>query len=330
MRIFSVFFLFFAIQIALKSNEFQHQNLRTLIDFVDSTKADELLISYKGETICHWQRTNYNLMQIDSNNLECRSKYMGTASMVKSWTGIIVGILIDKGYIKSIDDPICNYLPEWNAGCEGKVTIRHLLTMSAGIKRLGGRGILSKSNQNEYALKLKLDTLPNIKFEYSNESVQLLGILIEKVTKKDVLKVFKEYLFEPLNIDSTTFSKDSAGNYIVYGGCKTTVANAMKIGKMMLNYGVYNDKQIVSKEWVIESTKPSLKANFYGLLWWLDNNSKYRNYAASGDLGQMTIVFPDLNLVVVRRQSCDLSASSREMNWMGPHFLEMLYKLVME
>jgi hypothetical protein len=67
---------------------------------------------------------------------------------------------------------------------------------------------------------------------------------------------------------------------------------------------------------------------YYGYLWWLDNQSANINYAATGDLGQMTIVFPDLGLVFVRRQNCDLSSESVAMRWMGPDFLKLVASTV--
>lgn len=292
--------------------------VQKLIAFCDSTKADEILVLHAGKPVCHWK------------NPHCDSVYMGTASMVKSWTGLAVGCLIDRGLIKSVDDRVCQYLPEWGPGCEQDVRIRHLLTMSAGLNRRGPRGILSKSDMNAYALQLKLDTFPDVRFSYSNESAQLLGILIEKVAKKPVDKCFREWLFAPLGMDSTTLSRDSAGNLLTYGGCITTLQDAAQIGLLMLQKGQYKGRQVVSEQWIDASVTPSKLAPYYGYLWWLDNQSEHKNFAATGDLGQMTIVFPALDLVFVRRQNCDLSSNSIAMRWMGPDFLKLVASVVME
>lgn len=312
----------------LFSQSINHDNLNKLLAFCDSTKADEILIAHKEEIIKHWHRTDFRNLQTDTTLARCNNPYMPTASMVKSWTGLLIGILIDKGFIDNVDDYVCKYLPEWQIGCQNNITIKHLLTMTGGFKRLGGGGILSQSDMNKFAWTLKPDTLPGIRFSYSNESVQLLGILAERVTKLKGDEIFNKYIIEPLEMDSTSFSKDSLGNIAFFGGCTTTVRNAYKVGQLMLNKGKWKDKQIVSEHWVIASTTPSQLAPYYGYLWWIDRNSKYWNYAATGDLGRMTIVFPELDLVFVRNQSCDLSPSSINMSWMGPQFLELIYKIL--
>jgi CubicO group peptidase (beta-lactamase class C family) len=300
------------------------ENLSALIRFCDSTKADEILLHHKGNIIAHWKRTECTVLDSGCSNPDCGSPYMGTASMVKSWTGIVIGILIDKGLIDSVDAPVCKYIPEWKAGCRNQVTIRHLLTMTAGINRKGPSGVLSQANMNQYVLNLKPDTLPGVRFSYSNETVQLLGVIMENATGKKANEVFEEYLFAPLNMDSTTLALDSAGNVIVYGGCKTTVNDAAKIGRLMLNQGVYDNTQIVSGAWVKASVTPHSLAPYYGYLWWIDKSSPNWNYAATGDLGQMTIVFPESELIFVRKQICDLSPASINMTWMGPGFLILL------
>ena len=302
-------------------------NLNKCIAFCDSAKADEIIINYKTKTIAHWKRNDYKNLQIDSAS-ECGSPFFKTASMVKSWTGLLIGALIENRVIEHVDMPVCNYIPEWAAGCEKKITIKHLLTMTAGLKRMGARGVLSQSDMNQYVLGLPTDTLPGIKFQYSNESVQLLGIIIERVTHQKVDVGFEKYIFGPMDMDSTTFSKDAAGNIIVFGGCTTTVGNALKVGQLMLNTGIYNGKIIVSEQWIKESTSPNPAASYYGYLWWIDKNSRFWNFAATGDLGQMTIVFPELDLILIRKQSCDLTTASKNMSWMGPKFLELIISVV--
>lgn len=286
--------------------------IQQLIAFCQTSKADEILLLHNNQPIAHWK------------NPDCDSIYMGTASMVKSWTGLVLGCMLERGLIGSTDDPVCKYLPEWKPGCEKDIRIRHLLTMSGGLNRRGGRGVLSKADMNAYLLQLSPDTLPDIRFSYSNESVQLLGMLMEKVSGKTADQLFREYLFEPLGMDSTSLGKDSSGSFIVYGGCRTTVEDAAQVGKLMLNKGQCQGKQIIPAQWIERSVSPSKLAPYYGFLWWLDYQSAHKNYAATGDLGQMTIVFPDLGLVFVRRQQCDLSPESVAMRWMGPNFLQLL------
>jgi len=292
-------------------------NLETLIKYCDSTYADEILIVHKNKIVKHWK------------NEGCDSVLFNTASMVKSWTGIVIGILIDKGMIKSVNDYVCQYIPEWEDGCDHKVTIKNLLTMSAGLNRRRNLGIISKDDMNQYAMSVKLDTLPNIRFGYSNESVQLLGIIIERVTGKKAQDYFNEVLFGPLEMSSTTLFTDKKGNDMVFGGAKTTILDAMKIALLYTNNGLYKGKSIVSKKWINESLEPSEFAPYYGYLWWLDNQSEDKNYAAQGDFGQLTIIFPNLDLIFLRQQSCNKTISGN-MTFMGPAFLKLITGIVIK
>lgn len=324
----TLIFALFLCSCVCNAQDFHHANLETLIHFCDSTKADEILIYYKSNLLTHWKRTDYSHVQGTIPNPDCGSPYMGTASMVKSWTGIVTGMLIDKGIIDSVNAPVCTYIPEWKSGCDHHITIRHLLTMTAGLNRKGPRGVLSQGDMNQYVLTLEADTFPDVRFNYSNESVQLLGIIIERATGKRADIVFEELLFTPLEMDSTTMTQDSAGNAIVYGGCKTTIRDAAKIGQLMLNHGRYGENQLLSENWVSASVTPHPLAPYYGYLWWIDKSSTYWNFAATGDLGQMTIVFPELDLLFIRKQSCDLSPASVNMSWMGSKFLSLVSNVI--
>lgn len=302
--------------------------LEKLIQYCDSTKADEILLTKDNNVVCNWKRMEFKSVQMEEASMACGSPYLYTASMVKSWTGLLIGVLMDKKMIHSVNDLACTYLPEWTIGCKDSITIKHLLTMTAGFDRLGANGILSKGNANQFALNLKTKFKPGTRFNYSNESVQLLGMIIEHVTNLPAEKAFDKYLFAPLDMDSTSFAKDSVGNTIVYGGCTTTVYNAHKIAQLMLNKGKYKSTQVISSAWIEESISVKNVVNYYGYLWWIDRNSKYFNYAAMGDLGQITILFPEWNAVFIRKQSCDLSPQSIHMSWMGPAFIQLIAETI--
>ena len=314
-----VTFLNFLVIFQLKAQhlaEIDTVQLANLIAFVDSTYGDEIMILHKDKLVTHWKSDR------------CEFQYMGTASMIKSWAGLVIGIMIDKGLIKSENDLVCKYLPEWEDGCKHKVTIKNLLNMTAGFNRRGARGILAADDANHYALNAVLDTVPNIKFGYSNVSVQLLGIMMEKITGKNNNEYYNEVLFEPLGMDSTRLEKDlSKKNYIVYGGAKTTIEDASKIALLMKSGGVANGKRIISESWVNKSITGSEHATYYGYLWWIDNVSENKNYAATGDLGHLTIIYPDIDLIFLRQQNCD-KTKFRRSEYMGSKFLKLIASVV--
>ena len=137
-------------------DKINQEKLSELISYCDQTNSEEILIYHDNKEVIYWK-----------NGL-CDSLLYNTASMIKSWTGLAIGSLVDRSLIASIDDPVCKYIPEWEAGCENNVTIRHLLTMSAGInKRRGAEGILAVDDMNSYALNMDLDTLPGGSFRAS-------------------------------------------------------------------------------------------------------------------------------------------------------------------
>ncbi len=285
----------------------------SVLQFCKSTGANAVLLYHIDQELLNW------------NDTLCNEK-MNTASMVKSWTGLVIGALADRGML-NINDSVCNYLPEWKTGCDSGVTVENLLTMNSGLlKKPAPKSILTQKDMNTFALSLELNTSPGTQWSYSNEGVQLLGIIIERVTGLNAEEAFKKYLFEPLKMDSSNLFQDEAGNFIVFGGASTTVEDALKIGMLMLNGGMYEGSQIISKSWVKNSVSPNDNSKHYGYLWWLDkaNNS----FAAMGDFGQMTVVFPDEKLVFVRQQSCNNNNPSANMSWMSPQFLLLIKECV--
>lgn len=297
-----------------------HQQLQKLIHTTDTTDASKALVLHDSEVIASFNSTN------------CDKAYMGTASMVKSWTGLAVGILVKEGIIKSENEQICNYVPEWKSGCENNVTIKQLLTMSSGLERIrpASESILAQDDMNSFALNQDVTKGPGKDFSYSNEGVQLLGILIENTSGQSASDFFQDYLFKPLEMDSTSLMVDESGNDIVYGGAQTTIQDASKIALLMLNSGTYKGKQIVSSQWVKKSTTPSKTYESYGYLWWINAKqygTKMENYSAMGDFGQLTIIFPKKNLIYLREQACNKNPGTN-MKWMGQDFINTIGNVI--
>lgn len=295
------------------------KKLEELIHFNDSLYANEVLVIYKGEEIAYWR------------DEACENRGMGTASMLKSWTGLAFGTLLDQGLIGNLEEPACKWLPEWKEGCDNNVTLRHLITMTSGFnRRSGAKGILGQDDNYSYLMETRLDTMPGIRFGYSNESVQLLGMVLERASGMDAQTYFKKHLFAPLGMDSTTLVKDRAGkNWVTYGGCLTTIRDVAKIGMLLRQNGQYNGKQIVSENWINDSLTPSALAPYYGQLWWIDGNSDHFNVAAMGDPGVMMIWFPGLDLLFLRNQACKTEMKYSSALWMGPHFIRKISEIVL-
>ena len=141
---------------------------------------------------------------------------------------------------------------------------------------------------------------------------------------------YNKYLFQPLNMDSTRLAKDETGNDIVFGGAITTIEDAAQLALMVMNKGIYKGRRIVSEAWVEQSTTPSGPVPYYGYLWWLSpehTGTPKEHYTAMGDRGKVTMIFPEKDLIYLRRNSC-MDLSRKNMNWMGTRFIEMVANVV--
>lgn len=236
-------------------------------------------------------------------------------SVTKSVTSLLVGMAIDEGRIKSVEDSIGAYinLDEFeNAEQLSKITIRDVLTMRQGLSWN------SRSLSQEYqSLKNALDPLqhilsreilvkPGTQFNYSDGAAHLMSIVFTKATGQSLQSYAEEKLFKPLGIESPLWLSDRNGSS--YGGFDLHLTNKdmMKIGLLVMNKGVYNNERIVSESWINESTSVQTStgngtphSGSYGFYWWLGEKNDHILKAAFGHGGQMIYVVDDLDLVVV-------------------------------
>ena len=204
-------------------------------------------------------------------------------SMAKSITSFLIGCAIDDGLIKSVDDPITNYLPELKKNGLEKVTIKHLLQMTSGIKfnesYINPFGEVASfyygRNLRKNVYKMKLKTEPGKEFKYISGNPQVLGLILERVLKpKTLTEYLQEKLWQHLGMEyDATWSIDKKKNGIEKTFCciNARARDFAKIGRLYLNKGNWNGKQIVSEKWVIESTKIDSTGGgvgFYHYQWW--------------------------------------------------------------
>ncbi len=253
--------------------------------------ADACTVIYKGKIVQEFYSERYRLP-------------MMAMSSTKSITGILVGMLIDDGKIKSLDEPVCTYISEWCQGNKGKVTLRHLLTMTSGLPRIyeGGVGSAkSAGDKNAFVIKQSLAADPGTTWAYSNEGVQLLSPILDKAAGEPIQDYARKRLFEPLGMKETRLHLDSQKHAWTYADMETSARDFARIGLLMLNNGLWRNQRIVSRDWVEQSARKSQKFENYGLLWWLYDTPK--GYGAQGYLDTNLYVFPKQDLIVVRMQS---------------------------
>jgi CubicO group peptidase (beta-lactamase class C family) len=244
-------------------------------------------------------------------------------SMAKSVTSILIGCAIDEGLIKSVDEPITNYIPELKKNGFDKVTIKHLLQMTSGIKfnesyvnPFGDAASFYYGlNLRKEIRKMKLKTEPGKKFEYMSGNTQLLGLVLERSLKeKTITSYLQEKIWTPLEMEyDASWSIDRKKNGLEKTFCclNARARDFAKIGRLYMNKGIWNGKQIVSQKWVEESTKLDTSegsANFYQYQWWLPTPNE--DFMAEGILGQFVYVNPAKDLIIVR-----LGKNEGKANW---------------
>lgn len=242
------------------------------------------------------------------------------ASVTKSICSILVGIAIDRGFIESVDEPMLNYYPEYENTdpLKEKVTIRHLLTMTAGFD-WDEHSYPYTSLKNDivrfyispdpvmFVLKRKIVTEPGKEFLYNGGGVNILGDIIKRASGMAVDEFAGRYLFSPLGIETPKWVHLAKDTVYTSGDIKLTPRDLLKIGLLFLNRGVWNAERLVSEKWIADSTAQSRDfdtENGYGYLWWtgryqLEKDVWIPHYSARGWGDQYLFVIPECGLIFV-------------------------------
>jgi CubicO group peptidase (beta-lactamase class C family) len=247
-----------------------------------------------------------------------RASLQTSFSAAKSFVSTLVGIAIDEGLIGSIEDPVTDYLPELAARDPDfrRITLRHLLTMSSGIRyREGGFPSLGDDTYTYYGVDLRdvalnrtrIEQPPGLAWQYNNYHPLLLGLVLERATGMSVSDFMATRLWQPLGAEAAaTWNLDSerSGFEKMESGLNARAVDYARFGLLFLHEGEWNGKRIVSKDWVRAATGADTTtgpASYfgYGYFWWLDMERPGRFYAR-GKYGQYIYVAPDANAVVVR------------------------------
>ncbi|WP_002146938.1 serine hydrolase domain-containing protein [Bacillus cereus] len=240
------------------------------------------------------------------------------ASVTKTIISALIGICVDKGYIKNVDQKVMDFFPEYNIKTS-EITVRHLLTMIAPYPYVDWQEPLeelcTQEDWGQYTLNRIGQGGEIGSFKYSSAGAHLLSAIITSVTGKSAREFANEHLFQPLGMREIPnynmkafgfddlFGKDVKGwvhdpNGISTGGWGLTLTarDMAKFGRLYLNKGIYGGKQILSKSWVQEST--AMNSNQYGYLWWLREEDGIYSYCAMGDGENVICCIQEKELVV--------------------------------
>ena len=267
-----------------------------------------LFIKNTNQNIHHLTIIRNNQTVLDADIYPYSSEYLhDLASVTKSFTSLLIGIAIDKGFIKNEADAVLNFFPEIHSrdSLLGCLTIKDLITMRSGFDCSVDDGEKALSNMRKsndwvkFIFDLRMTSRPDETFSYCSCNFYLLSEIIWRVTKMIPHEFAKKYLFTPLQIEDSKWLTNHEGMNHGWGDLFLYPADMAKIGQMVLDKGTWQGRQIISEQWVKKSLQtvsrlPDDKGYAYG--WW--TNDKVGYYEATGRGRQTISVIPAKNMVV--------------------------------
>lgn len=241
-------------------------------------------------------------------------------SISKSLTSLLCGIAVDEGYIKSIHDPVTDYVPELRDADPhfARLTIEHLLDMRAGLKFSENYGFnpfsgMAKLHYGRNMLRqmrhLKFREEPGTSFYYSSMATAILGVVIERAVGRSYADYMSEKVWQPLGMERDALMSVNAVRKRLpraYGGISTTSRDLAKIGRLYLNHGCFEGRQIVDSAYVATTlsaerayTNTGGKNRGYSYSWWIDRIGEEGYFQMVGMLGQVVIIDSSRNLILV-------------------------------
>ena len=237
-------------------------------------------------------------------------------SVGKSVTSTLIGAAIKDGYIKSLDAMVTDYLPGLKGSAYEGVTIRHLLTMTSGVKwnedyadpqsdvaqfALGKPGPDGENPIVAYMAKLPREAAPGTKFVYKTGESDLIGVLLARATKMHPADYLSQKIWSKFGMEQDgIWMLDRAGEEL--GGCciSMTLRDYGRFGLFILNGGVAGGEQVVPADFLAQATSSQVRSDFgdygYGFQWWIQPDGAYK---ASGIFGQSIYINPAEKLIIV-------------------------------
>ncbi len=244
------------------------------------------------------------------------SSLSGSFSMAKSITSILIGVAIKEGLLKSIEQPVGDFLPEFKEGDKSKLRIVDLLTMSSGTNWDESywnplsvtAEIYYGTDAYKTATSVSMIHQPGTLHNYKSGDTQLLGLILLKATGKSLSEYASEKLWQPLGATHTAlWSTDQEnGKEKAYCCFNSNTRDFARIGKLMLDSGKIGGVRIFDSSFYLQSISQcgikdtkGLACDYYGYQWWIDPEHKEIFYAR-GILGQYIIMIPSKKIIIVR------------------------------
>lgn len=250
-------------------------------------------------------------------------------SVAKSFISALIGIAVEQGHIRDINQPITDYVPELVGSAYNNVSIKDVMQMSSGaswnedygdpesdISRFGRIFALGGS-MNAFAATLESEFPPGTYNRYNSTDTQALGMLLTNAVGRPISEFMTEVLWHPMGAENQAhWLTDSEEMEMAFAGLNATARDYAKLGEIYRLGGLFNGRQIVPAQWVKDSITPDAPHLIagdnpasdwplgYGYQWWIPEGDQ-GEFMAIGVYNQFIYVAPQSNMVIVK-----LSANS--------------------
>lgn len=233
-------------------------------------------------------------------------------SMAKSYVTGMLGKAIMEGYIKGLDQPVCDFIPEYCDGLAAKMTVGDLASMASGTnwdeRYYSPFSITTRAYFDDDLEKvvtgLKVVKEPGQRFKYASGDTQMLAIVIERATGKKLYNYLTESFWKPLGCENQAlWQVDSEDHDLVKAYCciASNAKDFARFGKLYKDHGQWNGQQLLDSAFVAKSITPRFKESpQYGYGWWMKDIKDKHFFMMRGHLGQYVIVEPKDNIIIVR------------------------------
>lgn len=297
---------------------------REIVDFLRASETTGMLVARDG-VILHEAYYQGN----DERSLAT------SFSVAKSFVGALVGIAVERGYVRSLADPIDAYVPELAGSGYAGVAVRDVLTMASGVSwdedyALPGSDVMRLPLQL-YGLRRSVEDVlarlprarePGTGHHYASGDALALGLLLTRATGRSVAAFLEEAIWRPTGMEAAAaWNTDLHGQEATHAFLGATLRDVTRFGRLYLHGGRRDGVQVVPAEWVDASLRPSwapgagpasgFGAGFgYGYQWWLPDGDGHE-FLAMGIWGQFLYVHPGHRIVIVKT-STDAGFATRE------------------
>lgn len=232
--------------------------LQQLLERGRQTGSDAVLVWQDGREIGHYYRGGRAPGPVE------------LMSVTKSVVALGIGQLLDQGKIKSLDQPVADFYPEWRQGRKRAITVRMLMDHTSGLQNVPRTDleIYPAPDAVQLALAAELDSKPGTSASYNNKAVNLLAGIVEKSSGQPMDVFFRDGLFKTMDIHPSPWDKDRTGHPYAMAGLKLTAADLAKLGQLVLDRGRWHGRQLLPVGFIDAMLAPASMEGECGLLWW--------------------------------------------------------------